>query len=47
MRHTSARPLISRLAHGPLAERPALALTLLLVLFGFAGALAPEITGPL
>lgn len=41
------QPLVARLAHGPLAERPVLALALLLMLFGFAGAIAPEITGPL
>ena len=35
--------LAARLAHGPLSDRPALALALLLLLFGLAGALAPEI----
>lgn len=34
---------IHRLAHGPLSERPALALALLLLLFGLAGAVAPDI----
>lgn len=30
-------------AHGPLSDRPALALALLLLLFGMAGAVAPDI----
>lgn len=36
--------LIHYLAQGPLAHRPVLALTLVLVLFGLAGAIAPEIS---
>ena len=48
MRHNLVtQPHVARLANGPLARRPVLALALLLVLFGFAGAIAPEITGPL
>ncbi len=36
-----------RLANGPLAAHPRLGLAVLLLLFGLAGAVAPEITGPL
>ena len=36
--------IVHRLAHGPLSDRPALTLALLLLLFGLAGAVAPEIT---
>ncbi|CAJ0740867.1 hypothetical protein [Ralstonia mannitolilytica] len=35
--------LVTRLAHGALSTRPALAFALLLLLFGLAGAVAPEI----
>lgn len=35
--------IVHSLAHGPLSDRPALALTLLLLLFGMAGAVAPDI----
>lgn len=38
-----APSLAARLAHGPFSDRPALALALLLLLFGLAGAIAPEI----
>lgn len=41
---TQRATLATRLAHGPLAERPALALALLLLLFGLAGAIAPDMT---
>lgn len=48
MQHNFVRQsLVARLAHGPLAERPVLALALLLALFGFAGAIAPEIASQL
>ncbi|MCT7307966.1 MULTISPECIES: hypothetical protein [Ralstonia] len=33
---------VARLAHGPLTERPALGLALVVLLFGLAGAIAPE-----
>lgn len=33
---------VVRLAHGPLSERPALGLALVVLLFGLAGAIAPE-----
>ncbi|WP_296228558.1 hypothetical protein [Ralstonia sp. UBA689] len=40
----TGRPSIAtRLAHGPLSNRPALALTLIVLLFGLAGAVAPDI----
>ena len=39
----SAASCIHQFAHGPLTERPALALALLLILFGLAGAAAPDI----
>ncbi|MGC5885706.1 hypothetical protein [Ralstonia pseudosolanacearum] len=35
--------IVHSLAHGPLSDRPALALALLLLLFGMAGAVAPDI----
>ncbi len=35
--------LATRIAYGPLSDRPALALALLLLLFGLAGAIAPDI----
>ncbi|MGA4006011.1 hypothetical protein ACI2VR_07195 [Ralstonia nicotianae] len=41
MNSTTSR--IHQFAHGPLTERPALALALLLLLFGMAGAVAPDI----
>jgi hypothetical protein len=34
---------VHHLAHGPFSARPALAITLILLLFGLAGAIAPEI----
>lgn len=41
MNSTASR--IHQLARGPLAERPALAFGLILLLFGLAGAVAPDI----
>ncbi|WP_301288129.1 hypothetical protein [Ralstonia chuxiongensis] len=35
--------IVHSLAHGPLSERPALALALILLLFGLGGAIAPDI----
>ena len=40
---TPLRPsVITCLAHGPFTERPALAFAMILLLFGLAGAIAPD-----